>query len=200
MQRPWRIALVATTLIVVAHLLDPWAWRHVIDPEIYEHDLGRMLRVIGYYPLWVLLGLALWLSTRNRRPALQLALIPGLGGLAAEVFKLLLRRERPRPHDGEYFFRALDERTFSTSGLALPSSHALVAFTGAWVLCRLFPKGWPVWLFLAIGCGLSRVQAQAHFLSDVTVAAIAGWLLVQSFDIEEQGSGSHQSSSLTAPG
>jgi membrane-associated phospholipid phosphatase len=178
-QRPWRIALICTTAIVAAHLLDGWAWLHLVDPEVYEHDRGRLLRVVGYYPLWIALALALWLHARDRRRALFLGIVPGLGGLAAEVLKLLLRRERPVPHEGEYFFRSFSERTFSTSGLALPSSHALVAFTGAFVLCKLFPRAWPVWLLLGAGCALSRVQAHAHFLSDVVTAGVAAWFVVE---------------------
>ena len=179
MPRPWRVALLSIVLIVAAHLLDGWAWIHLVDGEVYGNDRGRLLRIVGYYPLWIALALALWLQTRDRRRALLLGIVPGVGGLAAEVLKLLLRRERPAPHDGEYVFRAFTERPFSTSGLALPSSHALVAFTGAWVLCRLYPRAWPVWLALATGCALTRVQAHAHFLSDVTVAAIAAWLVVE---------------------
>ena len=79
---------------------------------------------------------------------------------------------------GEYFFRPFSESSFSTSGLALPSSHALVAFSGAFILCRLYPRAWPVWVLLAAGCALTRVQAHAHFLSDVTVAAVAAWFVV----------------------
>lgn len=179
MSRHWRVASLSIALIVGAHLLDGWAWRHLVDAEVYGNDLGRMLRVVGYYPLWIALALALWLETRDRRRALFLGVVPGIGGLAAEVLKLLLRRERPGPHDGAYVFRAFADRPWSTSGLALPSSHALVAFTGAWVLCRLYPRGWPVWLLLAAGCALTRVEAHAHFLSDVTVAAIAAWMVVE---------------------
>lgn len=179
MRHPWRTLLIATTAIVAAHLLDPWAWQHIVDGEVYEHDRGRLLRVVGYYPLWIALGLALWLQTRDRRRALLLGIVPGLGGLAAEVLKLLLRRERPGPHDGEYVFRAFAERPWSTSGLALPSSHALVAMSGAFILCKLYPRAWPVWLALGAGCALTRVQAQAHFLSDVVVAGVAGWMVTE---------------------
>lgn len=174
-----RIALVSALAIVVAHLLDGWAYAHVVDPEVYGDDRGRLLRVAGYYPLWIAGAFALWLQTRDRRRALFLGLVPGFGGLAAEVLKLLLRRERPAPHDGEYVFRAFSERPFSTSGLALPSSHALVAFTGAFVLCRLWPRAWPVWIAFAAGCALTRVQAHAHFLSDVVTAAVAAWFVVE---------------------
>jgi membrane-associated phospholipid phosphatase len=172
-----RLLVIAVSAIVVAHLLDGWMYRNFRVDDIYGTDWGRMLRVVGFVPLWFVAAVALWLHelpARTRRPLL-LALSPALAGLAGEVFKLLLRRERPGAHDGLYFFRPFDERTFSTSGLALPSSHAIVAFGGAAVLSKLFPRAWPVWWGLAWGCALSRVAAGAHFLSDVVLSAILGW-------------------------
>lgn len=179
MRSVWRFALLATVAVVLAHLLDGWAWAHLTRDGVYDNDRGRMFRIVGYLPIWLLLGAALYLHGRDRRRALLLALVPAAGGLAAEVLKLLLRRERPAPHDGMYVFRSFLERPFSTSGLALPSSHALVAMSGAFILCRLYPRGWPVWILLGAGCALTRVQARAHFLSDVTVAAVAAWVVVE---------------------
>lgn len=164
--------------VVVAHLGDSWAWQHLVAPGVYDRDFGRMFRIVGFLPLWLLLALALWLVTRDRRRTLLLALVPTAGGLLAEVLKIVLRRERPGLHDGAYFFRPFADQLWSTKAIGLPSSHALVAFSGAWLLCRFYPRGWPVWLLLAAGCAVSRVQAQAHFLSDVTVAAVAAYLLV----------------------
>jgi membrane-associated phospholipid phosphatase len=173
-----RVFVIAVAAIVAAHLADAWAWREFVSPGVYDHDLGRMFRTVGYLPIWLLLALALWLVTRNSRRALLLALVPTAGGLLAEVLKIVLRRERPGLHQGEYFFRPYADHFFATRDIGLPSSHALVAFSAAWLLCKLYPRGCPVWLLLATGCALTRVQAQAHFLSDVTVAAVAGYLLV----------------------
>ena len=84
--RTWqRVAVIGALAIVLAHLLDSWAWQNLVDPEVYENDRGRLLRVIGYYPLWIALALALWLQSRDRRDALFLGLAPGMGGLGAEV-------------------------------------------------------------------------------------------------------------------
>jgi membrane-associated phospholipid phosphatase len=80
-------------------------------------------------------------------------------------------------HAGEYGFRAFSERTWSTAGLALPSSHALVAFAGAAMLARLYPRARWVGYVLAAGCGVTRVLAHAHFLSDVVMAAGLGWVV-----------------------
>ena len=173
------VALLLSFLAVfLGHLGDNYAWLHLAKPGVYDNDLGRLFRIIGYLPLWLLLGAALWLQTRDRRRALLLALTPAAGGLAAEVLKIVLRRERPGLHNGEYFYRPFADQPFYTRDIGMPSSHALVAFAGAWILCRLYPKGWPVWLLLAAGCAFSRVQAHAHFLSDVTLAAVVGYWVV----------------------
>jgi membrane-associated phospholipid phosphatase len=175
-----RLLAVAGFAIIIAHLLDPLAFRYLRLEHIYEEDWGRMLRVMGFLPLWILAATALALHDRTpvralvRSRAGLLVLGAGLGGLVAELLKLLIRRGRPGEL-GEYVFRPFTERPFSTGGLGMPSSHALVAFGAAAILSRIFPRAWPVWWLLAWGCGLSRVAAGAHFLSDVVVAALVGW-------------------------
>jgi membrane-associated phospholipid phosphatase len=180
-----RVAAAFLVALAVAILIDGWAYHTLAWPDVYEGDFGRMFRVMGYVPLWALAALALILHDR-REPGAGRGLRRGLlllgaavaGGLVAEPLKLILRRERPWAHDGEYVFRSFAERPLSSGGLALPSSHALVAFAAAAMLARLFPRAAPVWYLLAAGCGLSRVAAGAHFVSDVVVAALAGWLTV----------------------
>lgn len=170
----------AAAAILVAHLLDPLAFRYLRVDGIYNADWGRMLRVMGFVPLWMAAAAALALHDRTpvrgllRSPPGLLVLGAGLGGAGAELLKLLARRLRPGEF-GEYVFRPWTERTFSTGGLGMPSSHAMVAFGAAAVLSRIFPRAWVVWWGLAWGCGLSRVADGAHFFSDVTVAAVAGW-------------------------
>jgi membrane-associated phospholipid phosphatase len=180
-QRRLAVLLVAAVAaIVVAHLLDPFAFRYIRVERVYEKDWGRMLRVMGFVPLWLSAAMALALHERTpgrellRSRAGLLAITPIAGGILAELLKLLFRRLRPGEL-GEYVLRPFTERTFSTGGLGLPSSHALVAFSAAAILSRIFPRAWPVWWVLAWGCGLTRVAAGAHFLSDIVVAALVGW-------------------------
>jgi membrane-associated phospholipid phosphatase len=179
--------LVGGMAILLAHGLDAWAQVNLVDPDIYNDDLGRLLRVMGYYPLWLLMGIAIlrtdWAEVGSGRSRLEasrraglLILTPAVGGLVAEVGKVLFRRLRPGEIPGEYAFRAWSERPFYSGGLGLPSSHTLVAFAAAAMLARLFPRAAPVAYLLAAGCGLSRVAAGAHYLSDVTMAGVLGWL------------------------
>lgn len=174
--------LLAASMLVVATALDRWAYRVLVVPDVYEHDWGRMLRVAGYLPTWAIVSAALGLSGAvmepMRKSARWRALLPliaaTLGGLAAELLKLLLRRERPEAHAGAYVFRNWSDHPLSTVGLALPSSHALVAFAATAMLARMYPRARWLWYALAAGCALTRVLERAHFLSDVTLSAIIG--------------------------
>jgi membrane-associated phospholipid phosphatase len=178
--------MIAAAAIAVAHGLDAWAQQYVVDTDIYDGDFGRLLRVMGFYPLWLMAATALFLTDWPRiregasrkccaRRAGMMILAPALAGGFAELGKILFRRLRPGAIPGDYVFRSWAERPFYSGGLGLPSSHTVVAFAAAGILARLFPRAAPVWYLLAAGCGLSRVAAGAHYLSDITAAAILGW-------------------------
>jgi membrane-associated phospholipid phosphatase len=180
--RGWtRALLLLASAIVVAHLLDPLVFRYIRIEHVNDEDWGRMLRVMGFVPLWIAAGAALVLHERTPWRRIHRSggglIITGavLGGVAAELLKLIVRRLRPGDL-GDYVFRPFTERPFSTGGLGMPSSHALVAFGAAAVLSRLFPRARLVWWALAWGCAFTRVATGAHFFSDVVVAACVGWL------------------------
>lgn len=173
----------AAAALLIAHLLDAWAFRALHLDGVYERDWGRLLRVMGFAPTWLAVAAALWLEERAapRRAhaspdagaaAVLLAVI--VGGLGAELLKLLIRRERPAGDATTYAFRAFADQPFSTSRLGMPSGHTMVAFAGAAALGRRFPRAAPILFGLAAGCGLTRVMAQAHFLSDVVAAGLGG--------------------------
>jgi membrane-associated phospholipid phosphatase len=180
------VAGISVFLIVVAHLADPWAWGSLRDPRVYERDWGRLLRILGFLPTWLLVAVALAVQDRGGNPQANpgwkwrgglMILVPAATGLLAEVLKLVFRRLRPGETSPEYMFRAFSEGPFSNKGMGLPSSHEMVAMGAAIVLARLFPRVAWMWYLIAIGCGLTRVMAGAHYLSDVTVAAVAAWIV-----------------------
>jgi membrane-associated phospholipid phosphatase len=162
-------------------LADRWVYDHAYVKDVYDKDWARLLRVMGFAPTWAIAALAMWLherpeaAARAAARAQYLLFVPFAGGLVAEILKLLLRRERPYAMDGDYSFRLWSDRPFSTSGLAWPSSHTMVAFAAATALSRLFPRAAWVWYTLAAGCGLTRILAHAHFFSDAMLGAFFGW-------------------------
>lgn len=186
-RRLWIALTVTLAASALSMLVDSWAFHNVRMTGVYDEDWGRLLRVMGFMGTWFALALAVGLHDasvtppldRPRRRAWLLFLAPGLSGLAAEVLKIAIRRERPALNDGEYGFRAWSERTWSGGGLSLPSSHTAVAFGGAAALAILFPRARWVGYALAAGCAVTRLLAGAHFVSDVVMAAGIGWIVAQ---------------------
>ncbi|MFT5685606.1 MAG: membrane-associated phospholipid phosphatase [Myxococcota bacterium] len=171
-----RSLLAITAIIIAAHLLDAPALG-LRTPGLNSADGHRALRVAGFLPVWIAIGTALALHTRRRAVGIGLVLSAGLSGLLAEVGKLAIRRGRPGDVAG-YVFHPLPP-DLSTAGLGMPSSHAAVAFGGAFLVARLYPRAAPVVVLWAVGCGLTRMLDGAHFLSDVVVAAGLGWLVAR---------------------
>jgi membrane-associated phospholipid phosphatase len=195
-----RFVVMALVLVAVALAVDSLGWQYLVNERVYEEDWGRLLRVMGFVPTWLAAALALWLVHRGgggrpedatggdalrrklaRRRSLYLVGAVLLSGVVGEVLKLVFRRRRPGEIFELYDFRAWSDRPLHNGGLSMPSTHAVVAFGAAAALTKLFPRAWPVWWGLAVGCGLTRVLARAHYASDIVGAALiafvaAAWL------------------------
>jgi membrane-associated phospholipid phosphatase len=186
--RNFTLALVATTAVfLLLPGLDTWAYVHVRAEGVYARDWGRLLRVMGFAPTWVLIALGITLSRRGlrasrghravRMPGLFLLASIAATGLVGELVKLVVRRGRPGPSEGLYELVPWTG-SWSTGALGFPSTHAIVAFAGAFAMARLSPRSAPVWLALGAGCGVTRLLDGKHFLSDVVAAAaLAGGLV-----------------------
>jgi membrane-associated phospholipid phosphatase len=190
----WIVAIGASlACVALASLADGWTYHHVAMPRVYESDWGRTLRTFGYWPTWVIVAVAMWrhaghrpadgTETRarslGRADAAWLFGATTIAGIAAELVKLVIRRERPGLHAGVYGFRPWAERPFSSSGFGMPSSHAVEAFAAATVLAYCIPEVGALWYLLAIGCAVTRLLSGAHFLSDVVAGALMGMLMAR---------------------
>lgn len=179
-----RLAVLAACFViglVVVSLGDYAIWKALrADDAISRRDWYIMLRSAGYFPTWLIASLALWICavvagavhpTRH----FGLVLSAGVSGLAAEIVKLIVSRNRPG-ETGLHEYRGLFAGFSDGSNLGMPSSHAAVAFGAAFAAMRLYPgTGW-ILLPLAVGCSLTRILMGDHFASDVFVAAWLGWL------------------------
>jgi undecaprenyl-diphosphatase len=178
----WWIAA-ACVVVIAAHIADPFVWRALRDPRVYERDWGRLLRIVGFVPTWLAVGWAVSAEERSarapaawrwRQSGVAIALASLVAGGVAELSKLAVRRLRPDPDVFEYTFRALTDRPWSTGGLGMPSSHTMVAFGAVAAASVRFPAARAPLYLLAIGCGVTRMLSLAHFASDVAVGAVLG--------------------------
>jgi membrane-associated phospholipid phosphatase len=174
-------------LLCASFYLDSFAYRWFPDPPRtgIPFDLYDLLRSAGYLPAWVLVALVLSLADSARletegvralfRRGGALVTTVLLAGVASELVKMLVRRERPDAHAGAIVFRPLFTRPFETSSLSFPSGHATIAFAAACFLSFLVPRAAPVFLLLAAGCAYTRLVVHSHFLSDVVASAVLGF-------------------------
>jgi membrane-associated phospholipid phosphatase len=149
-----------------------------------DSGLNHALRAMGYWPFWAAVSVVLLLIDRRRMAGQRIRAITEraelllwttlLAGITANVLKVLLRRERPINHDGEYVFRGFDDRFLDAGGLGLPSGDVSIAAAAAFVLLRMTPEARFIWLLVIAGSAFSRLVNGAHFLSDVYVAILIG--------------------------
>lgn len=177
----------------VATLLDQPVWRawHPVDDAakaaFEKRDVVQMLRSMGYVPTWFAIGAAAWLLRLGERGRMSgrsgngawrgwlITVSAALAGGLAELLKLIVARERPGP-DGVYVWRGVLSGFTESGNLGMASSHAAVAFGGAFMVMLLHPRAAWVALPLAIGCATARVGTGSHYLSDAWVGALLGYV------------------------
>jgi membrane-associated phospholipid phosphatase len=184
-------ALIAGTFVLLL-LLDRAAFHFLFVGEgdtldrLESKDWYRFFRIVGTLFPWLFISaaIALYGAERTRRerrtgtPEVAAFLIlasAALSGFIAEILQVVTGRLRPRTTDGATVFRGLIHRFENPDGLCFPSSHAAVAFGAAFMVWFLYPAPGVVALIAATACGLSRLLAGGHFLTDVFAAALLGY-------------------------
>lgn len=175
----WRgVAFVWVAVLSLGLVFDRVVYRAFDDVASKRgDDWYEAMRVLGFLPVWAMISLSVSLHAPNAiKRGVAVFIAPMAAGLAAEVIKVIVGRERPRNTGGSYVFRTIMER-FESPSLGFPSSHVAVAAGGAFMLSMLWPRTWPVCLMLIVACTWSRVaDGGAHFMSDAAGAAAIGYL------------------------
>jgi membrane-associated phospholipid phosphatase len=135
--------------------------------------------------MFLIIGLIAVFHKRRRWMAGAAFAACAVPGALSWLIRSVDGRYRPTHHDGAstwVIFRGF----YDGRDLSFPSGHATLAFANAAVLSYLFPRWRPLFLFLAVCTGVSRVVQTAHFWSDVILGASLGWTLawitMQRFD------------------
>lgn len=174
-------AAAAAALVIDLPLARWWAAAHLP---------GELRRLIGYsegfgHGLGVAVVLVLiWqLAPAERRRLPRIAAIALGAGAAANLIKLLVERTRPRAFDlsagwgWDAFVGWLPGGSAGSSGQAFPSAHTATAVGLAIVLGWALPKARWTFALLALLVACQRMQAAAHFASDVLAGAAVGCLV-----------------------
>jgi membrane-associated phospholipid phosphatase len=145
------------------------------------HKFLGFFEPFGQPTVIVVTTAAIVLCGEKRRSAAPRLLAAALGsGLAADVLKLLVARTPPHHHHNAASawssFQGLFPGLHLDSRLqSCPSAHTATAVGFALALWTMFPAG--RWLFVSTAAlvALQRVEAGAHYVSDVCWGAATGY-------------------------
>jgi membrane-associated phospholipid phosphatase len=174
-------------LFALITALDFWILHLLFDPthQVEDHDWFMFLRVFGSIWTWLAAALLFFVADKVWDRAGSVLLAPITAGIAAELLKYTIGRARPVDQgvliDAGYHFRPLLGGFRDAQNLGMPSSHAAVAFAGAFVLAQHISQLRLPMLALAIGCAYTRIASGAHFPTDTLAGAAIGWLSARAF-------------------
>ncbi len=125
---------------------------------------------------FLLTSLFLW-SKNKRKWILPLWLTLFLSAVVAFLLKVMVQRPRPFQLGIVSTLPTLMEKSFTTWNFSFPSFQAMLAFCAIPILIKEFPKLKYAWILFAVLVAFSRVYFGLHFLSDVIVGGLIGYLI-----------------------
>lgn len=135
------------------------------------------------------IAVSVGIASRSWRPAVWLLACSFGSGLVANFIKLNVARLRPYANtltnpdtvwpgfSGWLPWWKAEPGWFDHAMQSFPSGHMATAVGLAWGLTALYPQGRVWWLVLAGLAGVQRIEAQAHYPSDVLAGALVGMLV-----------------------
>lgn len=150
------------------------------------NTIFRLAETFGHFYGVLAIVISIAIVRRSWRDGVQLGLIVGAAGIAANLIKLMVGRQRPYALSQAFSDEALpgfvgwfpawlqDSIPWGHALQSFPSGHTAAAAALAYGLSRLWPHASPWFVILAALAAGQRMVAAAHFLSDVLVGAAVG--------------------------
>lgn len=194
-RRKWFLLamLLWAALLGVSFLFDRRVAEWVRHTPLYDRTswFVAVLKVPGnfLFTLGVCVLLVLF-HRRSWQAAVPLLISGPMVGAGYLLLKWMVGRRRPiivaTPFDFHPFAHGFMGLVRAESGLSFPSGHASLAFATATCLTAALPRGWVLFLGVALCVGAERVLENAHYLSDVVAGAglgiLCGWTALRITD------------------
>lgn len=170
------------SLIAFDHSL--FLWINQLPHPLFLVFLALLLSGAGSLGLiWFIVAI-LFIFKERHQPKILLELLFGIisAFFVSELAKTFFSRLRP-----ELTFSQVEiytkVYTKVNNYLAFPSTHSTIAFTAAFILAKLFPKGKFYFYLLAFLIAFSRVYLGVHYFSDIFAGGLLGltigWLVIR---------------------
>jgi undecaprenyl-diphosphatase len=123
-----------------------------------------------------LTSLFLW-QEHKRKYILPLWLTLGSSAVISFILKVIVQRPRPFQLGIVSVLPVLEKSSHLIWNFSFPSFQAMLAFCAIPILSKEFPRFKYMWIVFAGLVAFSRVYFGLHFLSDVIVGGLIGYLL-----------------------
>src|SRR3989344_1324505 len=123
-----------------------------------------------------LTSLFLW-KEHKRKWILPLWLTLGLSAIISFLLKISIQRLRPFQQNLVSIPEMLLSKSYEIWNFSFPSFQAMLVFCALPILSKEFPKIKWFWIVFACLVAFSRVYFGLHFLSDVIIGGILGYLI-----------------------
>lgn len=101
----------------------------------------------------------------------------GISVVISFILKIMIQRERPFQLGLSEILPTLNDASFSLWNFSFPSFETMLAFCAIPIIAEHFPKMKKIWIIFAIAVGISRFYLGLHFLSDVIIGGLIGYLI-----------------------
>ena len=128
----------------------------------------------GVIIFFILTSLFLW-KEHKRKYILPLWFTLALSVIVSFFLKIAI--QRPRPYQMGVVSSLLEGASHTIWNFSFPSFQAMLAFCAIPILSKEFPKLKNIWVIFAVLIAISRVYLGVHFMSDVLVGGLIGYLL-----------------------
>ncbi len=123
-----------------------------------------------------LTSLFLW-NERKRKWILPLWITLGLSAVVAFALKYLVQRPRPYQAGVISILPILEKASHTVWNYSFPSFQSMLVFCAIPILSKEFPKLKYYWIVFAGLVAFSRVYFGLHYMSDVLVGGLIGYLI-----------------------
>ncbi len=125
---------------------------------------------------FILTALFLWRENK-RRWIFPLWASLGLSAIISLFLKITIQRARPFQLGLVQLIASLQEASYSIWNFSFPSFQTMLVFSAVPILSAQFPKLKKFWIAFAVLVGFSRLYFGVHFVSDVLVGGVIGYII-----------------------